>query len=52
MKTYTITMTADVAQKILNVLAEQPYKEVVEAINVVHNQILIQNKEPEPQNKE
>lgn len=47
MKTYTITVTAQVAQIIINALSDQPYKIVSEAMNVVSNQITIQNNKKE-----
>jgi len=45
MRTYTLTVTTEVAQTILNSLAERPYREVANAMSVVNNQISIQNKE-------
>ncbi len=45
MKTYVLTVTADVAQIIINSLADRPFREVAKAISIVENQIQIQNNE-------
>jgi len=48
MKTYVLTVTEDVAQVIINSLAERPFREVAKTISAIQNQIQIQNKTPEP----